>query len=103
VIPLHDFVTLVTFVSIANFVKTSLAVFFFYEFNTMPELRSHKRGRSLDQRLFGTSEHRFITASGEKEAEATTSDLEYDSEAIVVGKGQKCDRVSRPPRNHTLS
>jgi hypothetical protein len=31
----------------------------------MPELRSHKRGRSLDQRLFGNSEHRFITASGD--------------------------------------
>jgi hypothetical protein len=53
----------------------------------MPELRSHKRGRSLDQRLFGNSEHRFITASGEAEAEATTSDSEYDSDVIVVGKG----------------
>jgi hypothetical protein len=40
----------------------------------MPELRSHKRGRLLDQRLFGNSEHRIITASGEAEAEATTSE-----------------------------
>jgi hypothetical protein len=53
----------------------------------MPKLRSHKRGRSLDQRLFGNSEHRFITASGEAEAEATTSDPEYDSDVIDVGKG----------------
>jgi hypothetical protein len=69
----------------------------------MPELRSHKRGRSLDQRLFGNSEHRFITASGEAEAEATTSDSEYDSDVIVVGKGRKCPRVSRTPPNHTPS
>jgi hypothetical protein len=50
----------------------------------MPELRSHKRGRSLGQRLFGNSEHRFTTASGEAEAEATTSDSEYDSDVILV-------------------
>jgi hypothetical protein len=53
----------------------------------MPELRSHKQGRSLDQRLFGNSEHRFITASSEAEAETTTSDSEYDSDVIMVGKG----------------
>jgi hypothetical protein len=76
---------------------------FFCEFNSMPELRSHKRGRSLDQRLFGNSEHRFITASGEAEAEATTSDSEYDSDVIVMGKGRKCPRVSRTPPNHTPS
>jgi hypothetical protein len=99
---LRDFVTLVTFVSIANFFNTSLAVIF-CEFNTMPELRSHKRGRSLDQRLFGNSEDRFITAGGEAEAEATTSDSEYDSDVIVVGKGRKCLRVSRTPPNHTPS
>jgi hypothetical protein len=69
----------------------------------MPELRSHKRGRSLDQRLFSKSEHRFITASGEVEAQATTSDSEYDSDVIVGGKGRKCPRVSRTPPNHTLS
>jgi hypothetical protein len=69
----------------------------------MPELRSHKRGRSVDQRLFGNSEHRFITASGEAEAEATTSDSEYDSDVIVVGKGRKCPRGSRTPPNHTQS
>jgi hypothetical protein len=54
----------------------------------MPELRSHKRGRSLDQRLFGNSEHRFITASGEAEAEATASDSEYDSDVIVGERGE---------------
>jgi hypothetical protein len=69
----------------------------------MPELRSHKRGRSLDQRLFSKSEHRFITASGEVEAQAMTSDSEYDSDVIVVGKGRKCARVSRTPPNHTPS
>jgi hypothetical protein len=36
----------------------------------MPELRSHKLARSLNQRLFSKSEHRFITASGEVEAQA---------------------------------
>jgi hypothetical protein len=100
---LRDFVTLVTFVSIANFVKASLAVFCFCGSNSMPELRSHKRGRSLDQRLFSESEHRFITASGEVEAQATTSDSEYDSDVIVVGKGRQCPRVSRAPPNHTPS
>jgi hypothetical protein len=55
----------------------------------MPELRSHKRGRSLNQHLFGNSEHRFITASGEAQAEVTTSDSEYDSVVIVVEKGRK--------------
>jgi hypothetical protein len=69
----------------------------------MPELRSHKRGRSLDQRLSSKSEHRFITASGEVEAQATTSDSEYDSDVIVVGKGRKCPRVSRTPPNHMPS
>jgi hypothetical protein len=91
---LRDFVTPVTFVSIANFFKASLAVCCFCGSNGMPELRSHKRGRS---------EHRVITASGEVEAQATTSDSEYDSDVIVVGKGRKCPRVSRTPPNHTPS
>jgi hypothetical protein len=52
---------------------------------------------------FGNSEHRFITASGEAEAEATTSDSGYDSDVIVVGKGQKCLRVSLTLPNHTPS
>jgi hypothetical protein len=69
----------------------------------MPELRSHKRGRSLDQRLLSQFEHRFITASGEVEAQGTTSDSEYDSDLIVVGKGRKCPRVSRTLPNHTPS
>jgi hypothetical protein len=93
----------VTCVSIANFFKASLAVFCFCGSNSMPELRSHKRGRSLDQRLFSKSENRFITASGEVEAQATTSDSEYDYGVIVVRKGRKCPRVSRPPPNHTPS
>jgi hypothetical protein len=99
----RDFVTPVTVVSIANFFKASLAVFCFCESNSMPELRSHKRGRSLDDRLFSKSEHRFITATGEVEAQATTSDSEYDSDVIVVGKGRTCPRVSRTPPNHTPS
>jgi hypothetical protein len=69
----------------------------------MPELRFHKRGRSLDQRLFSKSEHKFITASGEVEEQATTSDPEYDSDVIVVGEGRKCPRVSRTPPNHMPS
>jgi hypothetical protein len=69
----------------------------------MPEVRSHKRGGSFDQRLFSKSEQRFITASGEVEAQATTSDSEYNSDVIVVGKGRKCPRVSRTPPNHTPS
>jgi hypothetical protein len=69
----------------------------------MPEVRSHKRGRSLDQPLFSKSEHRFITASGEVEAQVTTSDSEYNSCVIAVGKGRKCPRVSRTPPNHTPS
>jgi hypothetical protein len=48
---------------------------------------------SLDQRLFGNSEDRFITASGEAEAEVTTSDSEYDPDVIVVGKGRKCSHL----------
>jgi hypothetical protein len=69
----------------------------------MPELRSHKRGRLLDQRLFSKSEHRFITAIGKVEAPATTSDSEYDYDVIVVGKERKCLRVSRKPPNHMPS
>jgi hypothetical protein len=60
---LRDFVTPVTCLSIANFFKASLAVFCFCGSNSMPELRSHKRGRSLDQRLFSKSEHRFIAST----------------------------------------
>jgi hypothetical protein len=69
----------------------------------MPELKAHKRGRSFDQRLFSKSELRFITASGEVEAQPTTSDSEYDSDVIVVGKRRKCPSVSRTPPNHTPS
>jgi hypothetical protein len=61
----------------------------------MPELRSHKRGRSLDLRLFCNSEQRFIHANGEVEVEATTSNSEYDSDVVVVGEGRKCRRVPR--------
>jgi hypothetical protein len=67
----------------------------------MSELRSHKRGRSLDQGLFGNSGPRFITPSGEAVAEATTSDSEYDSDVMVVGNGRKSPTVPRPPPNHT--
>jgi hypothetical protein len=69
----------------------------------MPELRSHKRGRSLDQRLFCNSEQRFITTSGEVDAEETRSESDYDSDVMVVGKGRKCPRVSRTPPNHVPS
>jgi hypothetical protein len=69
----------------------------------MPELRSHTRGRSVDQRLFSKSEHMFIPASGEVEAQATTSDSGYDSDVTVVEKWRKCLRVSRTPPNHTPS
>jgi hypothetical protein len=68
----------------------------------MPEPRSHKRGRSLDQRFICNSEQRFITAS-EVEANETRSESEYDSDVIVIGKGRKCPRVSRTPPNHMPS
>jgi hypothetical protein len=45
----------------------------------------------------------FITPSGEVESQAMTSDSEYDSDVIVIGKGRKCPRVSRMPPNHTPS
>jgi hypothetical protein len=72
-----------------NVFKAVLTVFCFCRFNSPPELRSHKRGRSLDQRLSTQSEYRFITASGEVEVQAMISDSEYDSDIIVVGKGLK--------------
>jgi hypothetical protein len=94
---------LVIVVSIETFFKASLAVICFCGSNIMPELRSHKRSRSLDQQLFTKSEHRFITASGEVEAQVMTSDLEYESDVMVVGKGRKCSRVKRKPPNQVPS
>jgi hypothetical protein len=73
-----------TFVSVANFFKASLTVLYF-ESNIIPEVRSHKRGRSLDKQLFSKSEERFIAAS-EVQRQAT-SDSVYDSDVIVMGKG----------------
>jgi hypothetical protein len=69
-----------------KFFKTSLGIFF-CEINSMPDPITHIQGRMLVQHLFGNSEHRFITASGEAEAEAIISDSGYDSDVIVVGKG----------------
>jgi hypothetical protein len=84
---LYDFVSLVTFVSIMNFFQNSIG-WCFCDFNIMVELRSHKRGRSLDLHLCSNSENKFITTTSEAEIAATTSDSEYDSDVIVVGKGQ---------------
>jgi hypothetical protein len=69
----------------------------------MPNFRSRKRGRSVDQRLICNVEQRFITASRDVDSEEARSDSEYDSDVIVVGKGRKCPRVSKTPPNHTPS
>jgi hypothetical protein len=69
----------------------------------MPNLRSHKRGRSVDQRLICNFEQRLIAASRDVDSEEARSDSEYDSDVIVVGKGRQYPRVSKTPHNHTPS
>jgi hypothetical protein len=50
-----------------------------------------------------TVRNRCITAGGEQGVHESTSDSEYDSDVIVVGKGRKCPRISETPPNHALS
>jgi hypothetical protein len=63
----------------------------------------HKRGRPLDRRLTHKSQQQFLAAGVEVEIEEPRSDSEYDSDAIVVGKGRKCPRVSEAPPNYAPS
>jgi hypothetical protein len=64
----------------------------------MPELRSHHRGRSLDQRLFCNSKQRFTTASGEVQAADMRSESDYDFDVIVVQKGRNATGFQEPLR-----
>ena len=67
------------------------------------QINHHKRGRSLDQRPTPTTRYLYGTASVEDEIEEPRSDLEYDADVIVVGKGRKCPRVSETPPHHAPS
>jgi hypothetical protein len=69
--------------------------------STQPNV--HKRGRSVDQRSTYTSEKRFLTSGVEVEIGEPSSDSEYDSNVIVVGKGRKCPRIFETPPNHAPS
>jgi hypothetical protein len=48
-------------------------------------------------------ETRFLTSGVEVEIEEPSSDSEYDSDVIVVGKGRKCPPISETPPNHAPS
>jgi hypothetical protein len=69
--------------------------------STQPNI--HNRGRSVDQRSTYTSKNLFLTSGYEVKIEEPRSDSEYDSDVIVVGKGQKSRGISETPPNHAPS